>query len=171
MLQPTGSSPALIPLDHGETGVSHGGTTIDDDVLTSDGSAHCKHPNCVRAVLAGKNSISTISISSSRYLTSTVASLFSFVPSLAASRFSSLNCIPQSVKIKPGLTQLTLMSGAQIVAKALLRCINAAFVTEYGRLEPDGFTPARDAVEMKAPLCFANSDRPAWHSQRCDCTL
>lgn len=63
-------------------------------------------------------------------LTSIEGSLFNFVACRAASRFSSGNCIPQSVNINPGLIELTLTFGAAITASALLRWIKAALVTE-----------------------------------------
>jgi hypothetical protein len=84
-------------------------------------------------------------------LTSTVANLPNFVAFFAASLFSSGNCIPHSVISSPGETEFTRILGEQMTARALLRWIAAAFVTEYGKLLPLGLTPATLAVVMKAP--------------------
>ena len=54
-------------------------------------------------------------------LTSTVANLFSFVASFAASLFSSGNFMPHSVMSRPGETELTRIDGEQMTARALLK--------------------------------------------------
>ena len=95
-----------------------------------------------------------------------VANLFSLVAFRAASLRSSGNFIPHSVNNKPGLIELTLMLGAAMTARDLLRWIAAALVTIYGKEDPLVRTPAKLAVVMKTPWLFSSSAFAAWNSQR-----
>ena len=103
--------------------------------------------------------------------TSTVANIPNFVAFFAASLFSSGNCIPHSVISKPGETEFTRILGEQMTARALLRWIAAAFVTEYGKLLPLGLTPATLAVVMKAPSVPSRWGLAAWSRKRWALTL
>jgi len=79
--------------------------------------------------------------------------------------------MPHSVINNPGETELTRILGEQMTARALLRWIAAAFVTEYGRLLPLGLTPAMLAVVTKAPSLSSRCCLEAWSSQRWALTL
>jgi hypothetical protein len=74
--------------------------------------------------------ISHVEDSANSVLTSTVGSRFSGVASRMASRFSSGNFRPHSVRSKPGDTELTRTLGEQITASALDKWMAAALVTE-----------------------------------------
>lgn len=88
---------------------------------------------------------------------STVANLFNLVLLIAAFLFVSGNFRPHSVNSIPGDIELHLIFGARITAKLFIRWICAALVTAYGTLDPLGFTPATDAVEMNVPSVSARA--------------